>query len=613
MLHLRLVALMQGAGEVPQLVVLLGAGELLCRKRAAEVLLHHGDRAGDEVAEIICKVSVDAGDQKLVGEISVGAEGEAAQQEEAQCIRAVALSQQIGIDDVALGLGHFAAVEQQPAVTKDLFRQRHTHAHEHGGPDNGVETHDLLADKMHVRRPEFIVIVVLFVQEAQRGGVVEQCVHPDIDHMAWVKVHGDAPFEARARDAEILQTGVDEILDHLVDAAARLEEIGVQQQIAHGLCVLGKTEEIGFLLGGLALAATVRALAVLELAGRPERLAGRAVHALVGALVDVAVFIHFAEDFLHGFNVVIIRRADEAVVGNVHQLPKIEHALLAGDDVIDVFLRCDACGGGLGLDLLAVLVSTGEEHHVVAAQTLVTRHGIGRNGAVGVADVQLIRGIVDRRGDIELFLTGVAHIRTFFHELTSFDRGDEPHQQNSGHRTGAVYPDVADLRQTVNGKNLDRLVAQRGEQAEEHRLEDREFSGVAERAGHQKAQQEILDEVRGAAQNAVRQPRKDHVGQRKHAVAFGIAGVARQKRLQEHHSQPKKGEDQKGAEFVMLHNVLPARTRPFELIITQKRGICNPLTRDAAGFPVFSADCGKSTNFLPARRGEPDEYRRKDL
>ena len=60
--------------------------------------------------------------------------------------------------------------------------------------------------------------------------------------------------------------------------------------------------------------------------------------------------------------------------------------------------------GGLVLDLLAVLVGAGQEHHVVALQPLVARHGVGGHGAVGVADVQLVRGVVDRRGDIEFFL-----------------------------------------------------------------------------------------------------------------------------------------------------------------------------------------------------------------
>ena len=107
-------------------------------------------------------------------------------------------------------------------MAEDLLRQGHTHTHEHGRPDDGVEAHDLLADHVHVGGPELVVIVVLIVQEAERRAVVEQRVDPDVDDMAGVEIDRNAPGEARARHAQILQTGVDEVFDHLVDAAGRL-------------------------------------------------------------------------------------------------------------------------------------------------------------------------------------------------------------------------------------------------------------------------------------------------------------------------------------------------------------------------------------------------------
>ena len=55
------------------------------------------------------------------------------------------------------------------------------------------------------------------------------------------------------------------------------------------------------------------------------------------------------------------------------------------------------------LDLQAVLIGAGEEEHVVAAHPLVPGHHVGGHGAVGVPDVQLVRGVVDRGGDIKLF------------------------------------------------------------------------------------------------------------------------------------------------------------------------------------------------------------------
>ena len=101
---------------------------------------------------------------------------------------------------------------------------------------------------------------------------------------------------------------------------------------------------------------------------------------------------------------VVIRCADEAVVRNIHELPQIEDALFAADDVVDELLRGHARGLGLIFDLLAVLVGAGQEHDVIARQALVACHRVGCHGAVGVADVELVGGVVDGGRDIEFLL-----------------------------------------------------------------------------------------------------------------------------------------------------------------------------------------------------------------
>ena len=314
-LHLRGVLAAQ-LTEHPEKLGVLRPLFLRLRQRAAEVFAYHGRRAGEKVAEIVCKIGIDGGDQKLVGEVAVRAEGEAAQQEEAQRVHAVALGEHVGIDNVALALGHFAAVHDEPAVTVYLLRQRQTHAHKHRGPDDRVEADDLLADDVYVRGPVFIEIVVLVVLVAERGRVVEKSVDPDVHDVAGVKVHGHAPGKARAGDAEILQPAlaVDEVMDHLVHAARGLEKLAAGQKRANAVGILAQTEEVGFLLGVLDLAAAVGAAAVYELALGPEALARRAVHAGILALVDIAVVVHLAENTLDAFDVVIVRGADEAVV-----------------------------------------------------------------------------------------------------------------------------------------------------------------------------------------------------------------------------------------------------------------------------------------------------------
>ena len=291
----------------------------------------------------------------------------------------------------------------------DVLGERHAHTHEHRGPDNGVEADDLLADKVHVGGPILVVIVVLLVHKAKRRAVVEERVDPDVNDVTRVKVHGDAPGEARAGDAEVFKARLDEVVDHLVDARGGLEKVGVLKQVLHAVGVLGKLEEVGLFLGVLDLAAAVGALAVDELAFGPEALAGLAVLALVGALVDVAVVVHLLENLLDGSNVIVVGGADEPVIGNVHQLPQILDTTFALHDVVHKLLRGDTGFLCLILNLLAVFVGAGEEHNVIALEPLIACHGVGCHGAIGVADVKLGGRVVDGGCDIERPLTFFAH------------------------------------------------------------------------------------------------------------------------------------------------------------------------------------------------------------
>ena len=127
----------------------------------------------------------------------------------------------------------------------------------------------------------------------------------------------------------------------------------------------------------------------------PEALVGGAVPALVLALVDVAVFIHPAEDALNGLDVIFVGGTDEAVVGDVHQLPEILDALFALDDAIDERLGRDAGFPGLGLDFLPVLIGAGEEDHIRTPHSLIPGHHVGRYGAVGVTDMKAGRRIIN--------------------------------------------------------------------------------------------------------------------------------------------------------------------------------------------------------------------------
>ena len=114
--------------------------------------------------------------------------------------------------------------------------------------------------------------------------------------------------------------------------------------------------------------------------------------------------MHPLEDPLDGLDVVAIGGADKAVVGDVHQLPQVQHAARTLHNAVHKLLGGDAGLPGLVLNLLAVLVGAGEEHDVLAPETVVAGQGVGGHGAVGVADMELVGGIVDGGGDIELLV-----------------------------------------------------------------------------------------------------------------------------------------------------------------------------------------------------------------
>ena len=261
---------------------------------------------------------------------------------------------------------------------------------------------------MHVRGPELFegLAAVPVHVVARQGDVVGEGVDPHVDDVPGVEVHRDAPRKARARDAEVLQTWLQEVIHHLVLARLGLDELRVRLDIRHELVgVLAHAEEIGLLLRPDDLAPAVRALAAHELALRVEGLVRHAVPALVFALVDVSLLIELAEDLLHLLLVHGVGGAHKAVVARVHQVPD---ALDLAGDLVDELLGRDALGLGLELDLLAVLVRAGLEIDLVALQPLEAADGVRQHDLIGVADVRLAARVRD--GGAQIILAFAFHV-----------------------------------------------------------------------------------------------------------------------------------------------------------------------------------------------------------
>lgn len=123
---------------------------------AAVVLVHHGQGSVEQVAQVVGQVGINAGDEAITAEVAVLSQLDIIQEIVTDGIGAEFAEQRNGINDIALRLGHLFAVHNEPAMSINLFRQFDAKAHEHDGPDNGMETDDFLPYQMDISRPEFL-------------------------------------------------------------------------------------------------------------------------------------------------------------------------------------------------------------------------------------------------------------------------------------------------------------------------------------------------------------------------------------------------------------------------------------------------------------------------
>ena len=82
-------------------------------------------------------------------------------------------------------------------MPEHLLRQRQPQRHQEDRPVNRMETDDILADQVQVRRPELVkllrTVAVRVVSDPR--DIVGQRVQPHVSHMLRVKVNRDAPLK----------------------------------------------------------------------------------------------------------------------------------------------------------------------------------------------------------------------------------------------------------------------------------------------------------------------------------------------------------------------------------------------------------------------------------
>ena len=372
----------------------------------AKILLFHVERALNKVAEVVDEVHIVSLDNRFVGDRTVGCEGHFGKGIVANTVYAKVLGKLVGMNDVALGFGHLVHTKVEPRMTEYLLRERHIESHEEDGPIDGVEAKNILTDNVYVSRPILFEVFGLLVKTlvgviTESGNVVGQRVEPNVNYVLVVKVNGNTPFERGTGNAKVLQSCLEEVVDHFLFAKLGLNEIGVFLDVLHqAICVFAHSELISFFACHVDRSAAVGTLAVFYLCFSEEGLARSAIPAFIYVFVNIALFIKALENLLNGGFVVIVGGADEVIVADVHFIPQFANFTCYA---VNVCLGSDACIFRKVFNFLTVLIGARAEEYVLAAHTLIACNRVGHNCLIGVAKVGLARSIGNGCCQIEFF------------------------------------------------------------------------------------------------------------------------------------------------------------------------------------------------------------------
>ena len=86
------------------------------RQCAIEILVHHGNRTGNQVAQTVCKVGIDSGNQNFVGERAVRTQSHFSEDVIPNRICTIAFAQYKRVYDIAQRFTHFLPIEGNPAM-----------------------------------------------------------------------------------------------------------------------------------------------------------------------------------------------------------------------------------------------------------------------------------------------------------------------------------------------------------------------------------------------------------------------------------------------------------------------------------------------------------------
>ncbi len=137
------------------------------------------------------------------------------------------------------------------------------------------------------------------------------------------------------------------------------------------------------------------------------KLVKNAVLTRIRALIEITALFQYIPQFGHTALVALFRGADVVVVGQAHPVPQ---AAELGRNAIGKCLRFFTRKRRGPLDLLPMLVGSGQEPDVLPLRAAAACDGVGHHGRICVADVWPRVDVVDRCRDVER-CAGLRHDR----------------------------------------------------------------------------------------------------------------------------------------------------------------------------------------------------------
>ena len=259
---------------------------------------------------------------------------------------------------------------------------------------------DILADQVMCLFPVFFETRLIFAV-ADRGNIIDERIEPDIADIILVERQFDPPCKTRfrTRDAEIFERFLQEA-ERFICAVCGQNEIRMSLDVfdqpvlktAHAEEIVGFHDVSG-------RSQTVRTeIAVHKILISEEAFAGNAVMPLVFRFVNQIAVIKILQSHLHDFLVPRLGRADEIIVFDPEFLPEF---LKTDNGPFALFDRSDPVRFSCFLDLLTMLIGSGQEPGIIFHRAMIAGHNIAENGRVCVTDMRFIIHIINRCGHVK--------------------------------------------------------------------------------------------------------------------------------------------------------------------------------------------------------------------